>query len=211
MRETCVMIVEDDPSMILYIKNSLENLGYTLGPVASTASKAIQYAREYQPDVILMDILLEGEHDGIEAAEVIREETEIPVIFLTSTTGEAFLQRARITEPFGYLLKPFEDQLLRANIEMALYKSRMERERRKLIRELKQSLERIRELKSLIPICSSCKKIRNDQGYWEQLEAYLRTHYDVDFSHSMCPQCLKRYYPELYEEDADGWEVTNGG
>ncbi len=211
MKKTRVMIVEDDPGMILYIKNSLENLEYTIGPVASTASKAIEYAREDQPDVILMDILLEGEQDGIEAAEVIREQTEIPVIFLTSTSSEAFLQRARITEPFGYLLKPFEDPLLRANIEMALYKSRMERERRKLIRELRQSLERIRELKSLIPICSSCKKIRNDQGYWEQLEAYLRTHYDVDFSHSMCPQCLKRYYPDLYEEDADGWQVTDGG
>lgn len=196
MTDTRVMIVEDDSLTVLLIQNTLKNLGYKLGPVATSAQEAIAKALREKPDVILMDIILEGDSDGIEAAEAIRKQADIPVIFLTGISSKEFLQRARIAEPFGYLLKPFKEELLHANIEMALYKAQMDRERRELTRKLQASMDEIMELKQLLPICSHCKKIRNDQGYWEQLETYFHTNYHMDFSHGICQECLKIHYPD---------------
>ena len=76
-----------------------------------------------------------------------------------------------------------------------LHKAMMERD--KLIGELKAARSEVKQLSGLLPICGHCKKIRDDQGSWHQLEAYIRDHADVDFSHSICPECLQKYYPEL--------------
>ncbi|MFQ5560734.1 MAG: sensor with HAMP domain protein, partial [Nitrospinota bacterium] len=73
-------------------------------------------------------------------------------------------------------------------------------EREKLIAELKEALDRVKIMRGMLPICASCKKIRDDSGYWNQIEAYIRDHSDAEFSHSICPDCLKKLYPELYED-----------
>ena len=75
-----------------------------------------------------------------------------------------------------------------------------QKEREKLIKELQQSLEDVKTLSGLIPICSHCKKIRDDSGYWQKVEKYLSQHSDVDFSHGICPECLQKYYPDQYEK-----------
>ena len=80
---------------------------------------------------------------------------------------------------------------------------RAEREREKLISELQDALTKIKTLKGLLPICASCKKIRDDQGYWHQVESYIRDHSQADFSHGICPDCQKRLYPGLYDEDSE--------
>ena len=77
---------------------------------------------------------------------------------------------------------------------------RAETEREKVIADLKQALEKVKTLSGLIPICSHCKKIRDDTGYWQKVEEYLSQHSDVDFSHSICPECLQKYYPKQYEK-----------
>ena len=104
----------------------LNNMGYEAPDVALSGEKAIKKAGEIRPDLILMDIKLKGEMDGIEAAEIIHDRFDIPVVYLTAFADEETLERAKITEPFGYLLKPFEEQDLQSTIEMALYKSKME-------------------------------------------------------------------------------------
>ena len=80
---------------------------------------------------------------------------------------------------------------------------RAEREREQLIAELQSALAKVRALRGLVPICASCKKIRDDQGYWNQIEEYIRKHADVEFSHGLCPECALRLYPDLYEDDGD--------
>ena len=80
-------------------------------------------------------------------------------------------------------------------------RKRAEEEREKLIHELQEALNKIKTLRGLIPICASCKKIRDDKGYWNQIETYIRDHSEADFSHGICPECAKKLYPELYKED----------
>ncbi|OEU68264.1 MAG: histidine kinase [Desulfovibrio sp. S3730MH75] len=121
-----ILIVEDEAIIALNIKGSLNALGYTTIGVASTGEKAIELALEQLPDLILMDIMLEGDMDGIETAEKINKEYCIPVIYITAYADEETLSRAKITEPFGYIIKPFEDRELSLTIEMALYKHRAE-------------------------------------------------------------------------------------
>ncbi len=79
-------------------------------------------------------------------------------------------------------------------------REKIEKEREKLILELRVALSKIRTLSGLLPICSSCKKIRNDKGYWEQIEIYIKDHTEADFSHGMCPECAKKLYPEFYKK-----------
>lgn len=79
-------------------------------------------------------------------------------------------------------------------------RKRAEEERAKLVLELQESLEKVRMLSGLLPICAACKKIRNDQGYWEHIETYIRDHSEADFSHDICPECAERLYPEYYKK-----------
>jgi two-component system cell cycle sensor histidine kinase/response regulator CckA len=124
---TSVLVVEDESIVALDISSRLKKLNYYVAAIVSTGESAISRARELQPDIILMDIRLKGDMDGIDAATQIQTEFNIPVIYLTAYADEATLQRAKITTPYGYLLKPFEERELHTTIEMALYKHQMER------------------------------------------------------------------------------------
>lgn len=126
MNKISILIVEDESIVALDIKSRLQHMGYTVAGLVSSGAEAVRAAGNFRPDMVLMDVKLRGEMDGIEAARQIRTRFEIPVIFLTAYADEATLQRAKITESFGYLLKPFEERELAATIEMALYKHRTE-------------------------------------------------------------------------------------
>ncbi len=129
-RKVRIFVVEDEAIVAMDIRNSLEILGYSVVGTASTGEKAIVKALETRPDLMLMDIILKGEMDGVQAADHIRSRLDIPVIFLTACSDDATLQRAKVTEPFGYLLKPFEERELHSHIEIALYKHRTEKKLR---------------------------------------------------------------------------------
>ena len=122
-----ILIVEDEGVIALDIRATLGRLGYTVAAVAATGSEAIARVEELRPDLVLMDIHLRGEMDGVEAARAIRDRFGVPVIYLTAFADPATLQRARITEPFGYLLKPFEERELHIVIEMALQRHDLQR------------------------------------------------------------------------------------
>lgn len=78
---------------------------------------------------------------------------------------------------------------------------RLEEERERCIRDLNEAFQKVKTLKGLIPICAGCKKIRDDKGYWEQVEEYIRKHSDAEFTHGMCPECIRAYYPQLFDKD----------
>jgi CheY-like chemotaxis protein len=125
-----ILVVEDERIIASGIKKDLESMGYTVADIASSGPQAIEIASMEKPDLVLMDIVLKGDMDGIEAAHEIINRYDIPIIYLTAYADEEILERAMVTEPYGYLIKPFNDSELKANIEMALYKHKAENERK---------------------------------------------------------------------------------
>jgi len=138
-----VLVVEDEAIVALDIQSRLRNMGYEVVRQVSSGEAAVEAAREMRPDLILMDIMLDGSMDGIQAAGAIRSDLSIPIIYLTAYADETTLQRAKVTDPFGYIIKPFEDRELSVNIEMALYKHAMDRKVRDHERWLTTTLHSI--------------------------------------------------------------------
>ena len=126
MESKTILIVEDEKIIAEDIKNIIVKFNYKVPFIVTNGEKAIQKAAELKPDLILMDIMIEGDIDGIEAAKRIYHEFGIPIVFLTAYADEKIIKQAVKSFPFGYIVKPFEDRELRAAIEIALYKSKME-------------------------------------------------------------------------------------
>ena len=123
---TRVLVVEDEAVVALHLRQELTKLGYTLAGIATRGEQALKMIEEVFPDVILMDIHIQGEMDGIETASRIPRYLHIPVIYLTAYSEDTTLKRAGDTHPYGYLIKPFLDRELHATIKMALVRSRAE-------------------------------------------------------------------------------------
>ena len=134
-----ILIVEDERIVAGDIRSRLRRLGYTVVDMVSTGEEAVRRAEALHPDLVLMDIRLEGHMDGIQAAEAIRSRLDIPVIYLSAFADKQTVERAKVTEPFGYLIKPFEDSELHSTIEVALYKRKSEAQRRALETQLLQA------------------------------------------------------------------------
>ncbi len=145
MATKSILVVEDEAIIASDIKHTLKSLGYDVAGVARTGADAVAQAEELHPDLILMDIVLSGAMTGIEAAEAIRTRLDIPLIYLTAFADDATLQRAKGTDPFGYVLKPFGDRELQVAIDMALYKHQS-------ARQLRESEQRFRDLFELAPL-----------------------------------------------------------
>jgi two-component system, cell cycle sensor histidine kinase and response regulator CckA len=123
-----ILVVEDERIVAMNLQSKLENLGYTISGLVASGERALQIAEEKRPDLILMDIHLEGEMDGIDAARLIHDRFRIPIVYLTAYSTHEIVQRAKITQPYGYILKPCEDRELKIVIEMAIYRHQMERQ-----------------------------------------------------------------------------------
>jgi two-component system, response regulator PdtaR len=191
-----ILVVEDETIVAMDIANTLRKLGHEITDSVPSGEQAIASLKKNQPDLIFMDIGLKGEMDGIETAAQIRSLYRIPVIFLTAFVDEKTLDRAKATVPAGYLTKPFEENDLRIAIEVGLYRAKLENQREVLIIELQEAMSKIKTLSGLIPICAWCKKIRDDQGYWQTVEQYVKEHSQAEFTHGMCPECQKKYMPD---------------
>jgi PAS domain S-box-containing protein len=121
-----ILVVEDETIVARDVATRLSRRGYAVCGIAATADEAVALAGERKPDLVLMDIMLKGDVDGIAAANQIRDTYGLPVVFITAYADEQTLQRAKVSDAFGYILKPFEERELHITIEMALYKHRME-------------------------------------------------------------------------------------
>jgi PAS domain S-box-containing protein len=142
-----LLIVEDEDLSARVLHECLQQLGYSVLGTAFSGEEAVLRVAETQPDLVLMDIKLQGEMDGVQAAEQIRARFDIPVIYLTGCSDDATLQRAKLTEPYGYVLKPFETRELHTHIEIALYKHATEKSLRQYRDQLEQRVaERTAEL-----------------------------------------------------------------
>ncbi|MFN7012751.1 MAG: response regulator [Bacteroidia bacterium] len=175
MSKINILVVEDESIVSKDIQQSLKKLGYNVVGAASTGEVAVQLAEEKQPDLILMDIMLKGTMSGIDAATEIKEKLNIPVIYLTAYADESTLSKAKITEPFGYILKPFKEIDLHTSIEMALFKHKKETELRKE-RDLLYSLVENKEGNDILFVKANSKLVKlntKDIYFVEALKDYV--------------------------------------
>ncbi len=128
MPDERVLIVEDEKIIALDLQRRLEKFGYSVVALASTATEAVEAALEYLPDIVLMDIMLGGDRDGVDAAIEIKDQYNVPIVFLTAYADERTVERAKKAEPVGYVLKPFKERELQTTIDIALYKARVDRQ-----------------------------------------------------------------------------------
>ncbi len=202
-----ILIVEDESIVAIDLKKTLENWGYEVSDIVRSGEIAVRTAVATKPDLILMDIMLEGEMTGIEAARKIRDQQDIPVIYLTAYANQSTLSQAKLTQPVGYILKPFDEKNLVSTIEMAIYKHRIDL-------KLKENEERYRRLveKSPIAIGIICgRKIVYANPYAVDLfgarsEEELKSKYLFDFIHDEFVNLIKERIQKIVKKG----EVVEG-
>ncbi len=195
-----ILVVEDDPNVSTVLCTRLESLGYRVVATAATGLDAIRQFHRHHPDLVTMDILLEGDMNGIQAAAKIAEHADTPIIFMTCLSDQTVFAQAIRTNPYGYIIKPYDINELRSTIEIACVKHQAAKERESLITRLRQALDEVKTLRGLLPICASCKRIRNDDSAtWQPIEEYIADHSEADFTHGICPECARRLYPDYYK------------
>ncbi len=194
-----IMIVDDDPDVLFATTRLVKKAGYTVME-ASTGEAAIKTARDQKPDIILLDVVL----PDIMGTELCRQIKADPragggYVLLTSGMKTASDQQADGLDAGadGYIARPVSNRELIARINAMVRILTAERERDQVIEELRQALAKIKQLSALLPICMHCKKIRDDKGYWSEIETYIRENTDTEFSHSICRECAQKHYPEL--------------
>ena len=210
-----ILIVDDSPDQQALLRSILGKAGH--GDVlsadsAKSASTLLNLDGEttiQKIDLILMDILM-PEQDGVETCRQIKRCAhlqDIPVIMVTAKNDLSNLKEAFAAGAMDYISKPVNSVELLARVSSALLlKQEMDRrknrelELRRSNEELQKALKEVKVLRGLIPICASCKKIRNDGGFWQQLEEYLGDHSEAEFSHGLCQPCIKKLYPGVYQD-----------
>lgn len=143
-----------------------------------------------------MDIAM-PELDGIAAAQEITEICPTPVVILTAHEATATVEQASAAGVAGYVVKPPRSRELDRAITIALARFDDLMQLRRLNQKLAESLQQIKTLSGMLPICKSCKKIRDDQGYWQQVEVYVQKHSQARFTHGLCRDCARLLYPDL--------------
>ena len=161
-----ILICDDEVIIAADLASRLKNLGYTICAQATSGEGALELVEEHQPDLVMMDIVLQGEMDGIDAAEVIRDKWGIPVVFLTAYADTDRLERAKLTYPFGYLLKPFQDRDLKITTEMALYVAKVDGERKKTEDALRRSQIMLSRTEEIASVGSWEWEIKEDKVKW---------------------------------------------
>ena len=127
-----ILVVDDEAIITMQLEERLHAMGYTVAGMAASGEDAIEKARRLSPDLILMDIVMPGALNGIEAAQVIIGELDIPVVFVTSYADDAIIEKAKQVRPYGYIVKPFNELEIKAAIEVALFRKAAEREMKKM-------------------------------------------------------------------------------
>lgn len=210
-----ILIVDDSPDQQALLRSILGKAGHAevlSADSAKDAARVLNLGGESaveKIDLILMDVLM-PEQDGVETCRQIKRCAhleDIPVIMVTAKSDLSNLQDAFAAGAMDFISKPVSSIELLARVSSALLlKQEMDRrknrelELRRSNEELQKALREVKVLRGLIPICASCKKIRNDGGFWQQLEEYLGEHSEAEFSHGLCQPCIKKLYPGVYQD-----------
>jgi AmiR/NasT family two-component response regulator len=194
-----ILIAEDEYLISEDIIRGLKARGYDNFIEASDGEDAYEKTCSLRPDVVLMDIKM-PKLDGIEATWKIQEFCPTPIVIITAYDSGDLLTNAGAAGVSAFLTKPPQPVEIERAIVIALARHADIMEVRRLNKELEQALEEVKKLQGILPICSSCKKIRDDKNSWQQIEVYISNHSEAEFSHGICPDCAKKLYPEFYDK-----------
>lgn len=197
-----ILLVDDLPENINTLAIALESEGFIL-EMASSGEETLQIVESFLPDLILLDIRMGG-MDGIETCRQLKKRdvtNDIPVIFLTVSKETKDIDQGFLCGGVDYISKPFRQEEVCARVRTHLHLRVLMKRQEQLIIELQEALEKVKVLSGLLPICASCKDIRDDKGYWKQVEVYIQDNSEAAFTHSICPDCTKRLYPKLHKNE----------
>ena len=197
-----ILVVDDEEMVVLYLSKRLKKRNYDVVTCLS-GEKALETANASVFDVVILDVVLPG-IDGYEVCRRLKsnKKTSGTMVLILSVrrTLEERLKGYEV-EADDYITKPYDPEELLAKVQILLRLKNALDERDRVIYKLEEVLSEVKTLSGLLPICSLCKKIRDDQGYWNQIEDYVRKRCPTEFSHGICPECAKRHYPEFYGAD----------
>jgi phosphoserine phosphatase RsbU/P len=199
-----ILVVDDTPETLKMLQVILESAGYERILLAGSAQEAFQCLGigdrskdDADIELVFMDVVM-PEIDGVEACRQIKTVDrfrDLPVIMVTAKTEAGFLDAAFAAGAHDYITKPVNRLELLTRMRSALRLKREIERRQAREKELEQALGEIKVLRGLLPICSYCKKIRDEKGRWHPVEGYIRDHSNADFTHGICPECLNKHYP----------------
>ena len=211
-----ILIVDDQPENLLLMSKILDRAELSILK-ARSGKDALAISEGKDLALAILDIQM-PEMNGFELAEALCQRDSFkntPIIFITALSAQdRFIFKGYAAGAVDYLFKPVEPQIIRSKVGvfLKLYQQRrLIEEQSKLLAEkveslsalnksLKEAMEQIKTLKGILPICAHCKKIRNDKGYWEQVEKFLEQNSDLGFSHGICPDCLKKHFPDMADD-----------
>jgi len=207
-----ILIVEDDSTSRLILRSVLNKCGYEVVEAVDGEEAWDVLRGPDAPRLVIVDWIMPG-MDGLELVRRVRSMAVCSdvkgsepggrpyMIMLTSRDKKDDVIVGLDAGADDYLTKPFDPGELRARVAVGQRMVELEDGLVLKVRQLSQALDDIRTLQGILPICSFCKKIRDDQGYWNQVEAYISRHSHAQFSHSVCPECMKNHYPELCQNE----------
>jgi DNA-binding response OmpR family regulator len=190
-KDAAILVIDDQPANLKVLLAFLKQQNFEVR-MAETGEWALQVLETYQPDIILLDVMMPG-MDGFETCRRIKANkatADIPVVFMTALDSVEDKVTGFKVGGVDYITKPFQqiEVLVRVNTHVTLRKKEL---------ELKQALAEVKKLSGILPICSYCKKIRDDKGYWQQVEQYIAEHSEAIFSHGICKKCAEKYYSDV--------------
>ncbi len=205
-----VLIVDDRPENLLAVESVIESPDLNIIK-AATGDEALGLMLDHDFALAILDVQMPG-IDGFETAELMRgsEKTrQIPIIFVTAISKEhKYVFKGYESGAVDYLFKPIDPGIMRSKVKVFCELFRQKRIIQDHLREIEEKneglekyIKEIKTLRGFLPICAECKKIRDDKGYWTQIEKYISEHSEAEFSHSICPDCAKKLYPQYYKEE----------
>ena len=193
-----ILVIDDIHDNLRLLTKLLVEHDYYVRPV-SNGQKAILATQDQLPDLILLDIMM-PDMDGYAVCEVLKADErtrDIPVIFISALNETIDKVKAFSIGGVDYITKPFQTEEILARVKTHLTLRSLQKSLEDKNAQLQKALDEIKTLRGILPLCSFCKKIRDDKGYWEQVDVYIHKHLHADISHSLCPDCAKEHYPDL--------------
>lgn len=203
-KDPLILIVDDVPENVEILYSVLAQDHYRFA-IALNAAEMYKAIEKEVPDLILLDVML-PDGDGFSLAEDIllaHSDHYLPIIFITARAHLEDKVKGFQAGGVDYITKPFEDAEVSLRVKTHVELKLAREQQAALIQQLQQALEEVKQLRGIIPICAHCKKVRNDDGYWMQVEHYVSDHSEAEFSHGLCPACMKEMYPHLSEEEEE--------
>ncbi|MFW6155382.1 MAG: response regulator [Planctomycetota bacterium] len=203
---THVLLIEDSEVFARVLQEALADTELADFAIthASSLAEAAAALDGGQFEVMLLDLSLPDSR-GMKTLDAVHAASPAtPIVVLTASDDETLGREAVRRGAQDFLIKgQADDRLVARAIRYAIERREILEERDRLIDELQAALERVKRLSGLLPICSNCKKVRDDRGYWNQIEAYIRDHSEAEFSHGLCPECAAKLYPEIFAEEGE--------